>query len=132
MAKKSNKSVNIFNVIDKPCLSEKSKKINSDGLNTLVIYVNKNSNKGDISRAVFMSFGVKPLTVRTLLRKGKLKRAPRTRDEYTCSDKKKAYVVLSEDDFKKLTGDVGTKAMVQNQTLAEDKSGDIDFSKVAV
>lgn len=84
---------NIYNIIKKPCLTEKGMGL-QEANNQIVIKVDPRANKLEIKEAVEQMFNVKVNKVRTTHMHGKRKRVGRNFG-YT-SDWKKAIVTLAE------------------------------------
>ena len=84
---------NVYDVIVKPVLTEKS----YDGIakKKYIFVVNINANKTEIKQAVEEVFGVKVEKVNTLVTMGKMKRVGKS--EGRRSDVKKAYVTLKKE-----------------------------------
>ncbi len=78
----------------KPVITEKSTLVSE--FNQVVFKVAKTSSKPEIKAAVEALFGVRVLSVNTLIQKGKNKRFKGK--PYTRSDEKKAIVTLAEGD----------------------------------
>lgn len=83
----------LHDVIVRPVMSEKSYDLLSQNCYTFLVDVH--ANKSQIKNAVEEIFGVTVKDVRTLRRKGKMKRQGRT--EGRTPNTKKAYVTLTED-----------------------------------
>ena len=84
----------IFDVIKKPCLTEKSNLL-QEVQNTVTFKVDPRANKIEIKKAVEELFDVKVQRVRTTSVKGKKRRVgPKSMGK--TNDWKKAYVSLSE------------------------------------
>ena len=83
----------LFNVIKKPCLTEKGMTLQENN-NQVVIKVNPSANKIEIKEAVEKLFNVKVDRVRTANMHGKQKRVGLRTGR--CADWKKAIVTLSE------------------------------------
>ena len=84
----------IFDVIKKPCLTEKSNLL-QEVENTVTFKVDPRANKVEIKKAVEELFDVKVKNVRTVPVKGK-KRRVGIKSMGRTNDWKKAYVSLSE------------------------------------
>lgn len=84
----------IFDVIKKPCLTEKSNLL-QEVENTVTFKVDPRANKVEIKKAVEELFDVKVQSVRTVPVKGK-KRRVGIKSMGRTNDWKKAYVSLSE------------------------------------
>jgi len=84
---------NLFNVIKKPCLTEKGMSL-QETHNQVVIKVDPRANKIEIRNAVEQLFDVKVSKVRTTNMHGKSKRLGRHMGQ--TSDWKKAIVTLEE------------------------------------
>jgi large subunit ribosomal protein L23 len=84
----------LFDVIKKPCLTEKSNLL-QEVQNTVTFKVDPRANKIDIKKAVEKLFNVKVQCVRTTSVKGK-KRRVGVKSTGKTNDWKKAYVSLSE------------------------------------
>ena len=84
----------IFDVIKKPCLTEKSNLL-QEVENTVTFKVDPRANKVEIKKAVEELFDVKVKSVRTVPEKGK-KRRVGIKSMGRTNDWKKAYVSLSE------------------------------------
>lgn len=84
----------VFGVIVRPLLSEKNETFR-EALNQYGFEVRLEANKIEIKRAVEQLFGVKVLSVRTLIQRGKSKRFGRYQGQR--SNWKKAYVTLEKD-----------------------------------
>lgn len=85
--------MNIYEVIKKPLISEKST-IAKDDNNVVAFVVNRNANKIEIKTATEQLFNVKVDSVRTINVAGKSKRVGRTMGKR--SNWKKAYVTLQK------------------------------------
>ncbi len=83
-----------YDVVVKPVITEKSTLVSE--FNQVVFKVAKESSKPEIKAAVEALFGVRVLSVNTLIQKGKNKRFKGK--PYTRSDEKKAIVTLAEGD----------------------------------
>ena len=83
-----------YQVILKPIVTEKG--ISSQENNCYLFWVNPKADKNKIKKAVEDLFGVKPLSVRTILVKGNVKRLWRQGKTIITSTKKKAIVRLKE------------------------------------
>ena len=83
-----------YGVVVKPVITEKSTLVSE--FNQVVFKVAKDSSKPEIKAAVEALFGVRVLSVNTLIQKGKNKRFKGK--PYTRSDEKKAIVTLAEGD----------------------------------
>ena len=83
-----------YDVVVKPVITEKSTLVSE--FNQVVFKVAKDSSKPEIKAAVEALFGVRVLSVNTLIQKGKNKRFKGK--PYTRSDEKKAIVTLAEGD----------------------------------
>jgi large subunit ribosomal protein L23 len=79
-------------IIIRPIVTEKSLSLTAKGFYTFE--VNKKSRKEDIKKTVEEQFKVKVLRVRTMIVKGKTKRAGRKRIEIKTSSWKKAVIKL--------------------------------------
>ncbi|GAB4344066.1 MAG: 50S ribosomal protein L23 [Desulfobulbaceae bacterium] len=84
----------LFEVVKKPCLTEKSNLL-QEVQNTVTLRVDPRANKVEIKKAVEKLFDVKVKSVRTTPVKGK-KRRIGLKSTGRTSDWKKAYVSLSE------------------------------------
>lgn len=84
---------NIFNVIKKPCLTEKGMSLQED-FNQVVLKVDPRANKIEIKKAVEKMFNVQVVKVRTANMHGKKKRLGRFSGQR--SDWKKAIITLGE------------------------------------
>ena len=84
----------IFDVIKKPCLTEKSNLLQEEQ-NTVTFKVDPRANKIEIKKAVEELFDVKVQTVRTTPVRGKNRRVG-VKSTGKTNDWKKAYVSLSE------------------------------------
>lgn len=89
-------AINLFDVIKKACVSTKSIALNRAKSPKIVIFVNINANKIMIKEAVKVFFGAEPLSVNTILVKGKRKRSKK--GFYVESDYKKAIVTFKNID----------------------------------
>lgn len=85
--------LSIYDVIQKPVISEKAYKLNRD-LKKLVLRVHPKANKPMVKEALKKLFNVKVEDVRILVRKGKNRRVGRMAIQG--SDTKKAIVTLAE------------------------------------
>lgn len=85
--------INIYDVIKKPCLTEKGMLLQEEN-NQVVMKVNPKANKIEIKKAVEMLFNVKVSNVRTANMHGKKKRIGLHFGQR--SDWKKAIVTLAE------------------------------------
>ncbi len=96
MAKPQSATVDLkhYDVVVKPVITEKSTLVSE--FNQVVFKVAKTSSKPEIKAAVEALFGVRVLSVNTLIQKGKNKRFKGK--PYTRSDEKKAIVTLAEGD----------------------------------
>ncbi len=83
-----------YDVVVKPVITEKSTLVSE--FNQVVFKVAKDSSKPEIKAAVEALFGVRVLSVNTLIQKGKNKRFKGK--PYTRTDEKKAIVTLAEGD----------------------------------
>lgn len=83
-----------YDIVVKPVITEKSTLVSE--FNQVVFKVAKTSSKPEIKAAVEALFGVRVLSVNTLIQKGKNKRFKGK--PYTRSDEKKAIVTLAEGD----------------------------------
>ena len=83
-----------YDIVVKPVITEKSTLVSE--FNQVVFKVAKSSSKPEIKAAVEALFGVRVLSVNTLIQKGKSKRFKGK--PYTRSDEKKAIVTLAEGD----------------------------------
>ena len=83
-----------YDIVVKPVITEKSTLVSE--FNQVVFKVAKDSSKPEIKAAVEALFGVRVLSVNTLIQKGKNKRFKGK--PYTRSDEKKAIVTLAEGD----------------------------------
>ncbi len=81
-----------YDIVVKPVITEKSTLVSE--FNQVVFKVAKDSSKPEIKAAVEALFGVRVLSVNTLIQKGKNKRW--RGKPYTRSDEKKAIVTLAE------------------------------------
>ncbi len=77
----------------KPIITEKSL-ASQESLDKYSFFVDTNVNKNQIAVAFASVFGVKPLSVNTVIAKGKLKTNWKTRKPIKKSDKKKAIITL--------------------------------------
>jgi large subunit ribosomal protein L23 len=84
----------LFDVIKKPCLTEKSNLL-QEVENTVTFKVDPRANKIEIKKAVEELFDVKVQTVRTMPVRGK-KRRVGVKSSGKANDWKKAYVSLAE------------------------------------
>jgi large subunit ribosomal protein L23 len=82
-----------YKIIIKPILTEKSTKLKEDN-NLLCFMVARDANKIEIKKAVEALFKVKVDSVRTMNRRGKIKRVGRS--EGKRPDWKKAYIKLKK------------------------------------
>lgn len=82
-------------VIIRPIITEKSLKAAAKGFYTFE--VDKKANKEEIKKAIAEQFKVKPLGVRTMVVKGKTKKAGRKRNKVKTSSWKKAIVLLPQE-----------------------------------
>ncbi len=81
-------------VVKKPLITEKAL---SKGVgNEYLFEVSEDSNKHNIKVAIEQMFGVEVKAVKTLIRKGKVRRAGRRMKMKTQANTKKAYVVLKK------------------------------------
>lgn len=85
-----------YKVIIKPVVTEKS--LSAQGGNCFSFWVNPTANKNQIKQALVDVFGIKPLSVRTVLVKGATKRLAKKNITIRSSDKKKAIVQLKKGD----------------------------------
>jgi len=83
-----------YQIILKPIVTEKG--VSSQEDNCYLFWVNPRANKNQIKKAVEEFFGVKPLSVRTVLVKGHVKRLWRQGKTVITSTRKKAIVKLKE------------------------------------
>lgn len=82
-------------ILKRPIITEKSMSKSRAG--EYVFEVEKSANKNQIKKEAEDLFKVKVLSVKTIVMKGKTKRAGRMRKETKLSDWKKAIVVLAKD-----------------------------------
>ncbi len=82
--------MNLYDVIKKPCLTEKATELE----NKVVVKVDRRANKHEIKDAMEKLFNVKVDSVRTVSLRGKQKRLGRHFGR--TSDWKKAYITLAE------------------------------------
>ena len=96
MAKPQSAAIDLkhYDIVVKPVITEKSTLVSE--FNQVVFKVAKDSSKPEIKAAVEALFGVRVLSVNTLIQKGKNKRFKGK--PYTRSDEKKAIVTLAEGD----------------------------------
>ncbi len=85
--------MNLYHLIKKPIITEKSLKLAGTGLFTFS--VDPKATKNQIKEAVVKHFGVKVVSVHTMTVVGKTRRQPRRRSNYQTSDWKKALVQLA-------------------------------------
>lgn len=81
-------------ILKKPIISEKS--LEASGFREYTFMVDKKARKREIAKAVEEVFGVKVEKVKTMIVKGKTRRAMRTRKRYRLPDFKKAIVRVAE------------------------------------
>jgi len=86
--------MNIYSVIKKPHVTEKTSLVGTDTNNTVAVVVDKSANKIEIKQAIENLFKVKVASVRTVTVAGKVKRSGKTFGKR--SNWKKAYVTLQE------------------------------------
>lgn len=84
--------MNFSDVLIKPIISEKSTK--NAGKNFYTFQVNLEANKFEIKKAVEKTFNVNVLDIKTIILKGKTKRAGKKRLEVKKSPTKKAIITL--------------------------------------
>jgi large subunit ribosomal protein L23 len=84
----------VYQVIEKVMLTEKGSRL-SEEANQYLFRVNPNANKMEIKNAVEKLFSVKVISVNTMNRQGKKKRA-RTAQAGKTADWKRAVVTLAE------------------------------------
>jgi large subunit ribosomal protein L23 len=86
--------MNINNILLEPRVTEKS--LDSAKNNVYSFYVNRKANKHQVREVVENLYGVEVSHVRTILRKGKIKRVGRRGKEKKHPDRKIAYITLKK------------------------------------
>ncbi len=86
--------VDVYSILRKPLVSEKSYKLMEDAVYTFEVEMT--ATKIDVARAVESLFSVKVRKVNTLVRKGQTVRDRRTGIRHRHSDRKIAYVSLRD------------------------------------
>ncbi len=84
----------INEILKKPVITEKTTQLLKQGY--YAFEVDRRANKNQIKEAVESLFGVKVETIKTIKRKGKVKRKGRRWTKVQLPDKKIAYVKLKE------------------------------------
>lgn len=82
--------LNLFNVVQFPCMTSKAKYLN-EKCNQIVVFVSPDATKIDIKNAVELAFGIEVAKVNVIVKKGKNKVAGR-RYPYTEKKTKRAIV----------------------------------------
>jgi len=86
--------VDVYSILRKPLVSEKSYKLMEDAVYTFEVEMT--ATKIDVARAVESLFSVRVRKVNTLVRKGEIVRDRRTGIRHRRSDRKIAYVSLRD------------------------------------